>query len=226
MLVLGLIVMVGAFAWPSIQHAYEGIRLKKTAEQVMAAFGHARVQAMATGVTQTFRFQPGTGQYTVMAMLDDSQGVDSDASGASSAMAGSTAHNSSSASSTTSTSADSSATPASPNSTDPNTANSGAGSSSSTSGSCGYQLTDGFVFSKGDRVQDNRAALAESMLPSDATSGAAAESAPPVLFYPDGTASEAVVTIADKTGRSISISLRGLTGVARLGDAFTGEAPQ
>ncbi len=32
----------------------------------MAAFGRARVQAMTTGVIQAFRFQPGTGQYSVM----------------------------------------------------------------------------------------------------------------------------------------------------------------
>src|SRR5271167_2478982 len=106
-LILGLLVIMAALAWPSIQHAYEGIRLKKTAEQVMAAFGHARVMAMSTGVTQAFRFQPGTGQYTLMAMADDSGGVNSDASGAASAMAGSTAHpNSSTSSSSSSTAGD------------------------------------------------------------------------------------------------------------------------
>jgi hypothetical protein len=65
--------------------------------------------------------------------------------------------------------------------------------------------------------------MAESQLPSDSSSS---DAAPPVLFYPDGSASEAVVTISDKTGRSIPVSLRGLTGVARMGDVFTGEAPQ
>ncbi len=43
LVVLGLLITVGALAWPSIQRSYDGIRLKKTADQVMAAFGHARV---------------------------------------------------------------------------------------------------------------------------------------------------------------------------------------
>jgi prepilin-type N-terminal cleavage/methylation domain-containing protein len=220
MLVLGLLVMVGAIAWPSIQKAYEGIRLKKTAEQVMAAFGHARVLAMTTGVTQAFRFEPGTGQYTMTSVQDDSAAVDADASGSASAAAGTS-------SSGTSSSTDSSSA------TDPN-ANSSAGSSSNpngmtsgnAAGSCAYQLTDGFAFAKGERVLDTRAALAESELPEDASSGGSSDAAPPVLFYPDGTTSEAVVTIADKTGRSISVTLRGLTGVARMGDVFTAETPQ
>jgi hypothetical protein len=178
---------------------------------------------MSTGVTQTFRFQAGTGQYTMMAMQDDSAGVDSDASGAASAMAGSTAKGgSSSDTSSTTTDANSSAA----NSTDPSGSNSGGSSSSNATGSCGYQLNDGFVFAKGDRTLDSRAAQAESALPTDSSSAGASESAPPILFYPDGTTSEAALTVSDKTGRSISVSLRGLTGVARMGDVFSGAAPQ
>jgi Tfp pilus assembly protein FimT len=226
MLVLGLLVMIGAIAWPTIQRSYEGIRLKKTAEQVMAAFGHARVLAMSTGVTQTFRFQAGTGQYTMMAMQDDSAGVDSDASGAASAMAGSTAKGGSSSSDASSATTDPNANSSAANSTDPSGSNSGGSSSGNTTGSCAYQLNDGFVFAKGERTLDARAALAESELPTDASSAGASDSAPAILFYPDGTTSEAIVTVSDKTGRSISVSLRGLTGVARIGDVFSGEAPQ
>jgi Tfp pilus assembly protein FimT len=226
MLALGLFVMIGAIAWPAIQRSYEGIRLKKTAEQVLAAFGHARVLAMSTGVTQTFRFQAGTGQYTMMAMQDDSAGVDSDASGAASAMAGSTATGGSSSSDTSSATTDPNANSSAANSTDPSAPNSSGSSSGNTTGSCAYQLNNGFVFAKGERTLDARAALAESELPSDASSAGASDSAPAILFYPDGTTSEAVVTVSDKTGRSISVSLRGLTGVARMGDVFSGETPQ
>jgi Tfp pilus assembly protein FimT len=224
LLVLGLLIIIGAVAWPSIQRSYDGIRLKKTGDQVMAAFGHARVQAMSTGVTQAFRFQQGTGQYTMMTMQDDSQGVDSDASGATSGMAGSALSGGVSATSS-SASADASATNGATNPSDPNSAGMGGTASGQTSGSCAYRLTDGFVFAKGERTLDARAAATESLLPSN-DSGGTSDNAPPILFYPDGTTSEAVVTISDKTGRSISVTLRGLTGVARLGDIFTGEAPQ
>jgi prepilin-type N-terminal cleavage/methylation domain-containing protein len=221
MLVLGLLVMVGAIAWPSIQKAYEGIRLKKTAEQVMAAFGHARVLAMSTGVSQVFRFEPGSGQYTMMAMPDDSAGVDSDASGATSATAGSASPGTSSSPGTSTTATDSSANSSAANSPNPNGPDAG-----NTAGTCAHQLTDGFIFSKGERVLDTRAALAESELPSSGSSDGATEAAPPVLFYSDGTTSDATVTVSDKSGRSISVSLRGLTGVARMGDIFSAETTQ
>jgi hypothetical protein len=191
----------------------------------MAAFGHARVQAMSTGVTQAFRFQQGTGQYTMMTMQDDSQGVDSDASGATSGMAGSALSGGVSATSS-SASADTSATNGATNPSDPNSSSMGVTASGQTSGSCAYRITDGFIFAKGERTLDARAVATESLLSSNDSAGGTNDNAPPILFYPDGTTSEAVVTISDKTGRSISVTLRGLTGVARLGDIFTGEAPQ
>src|SRR5262249_20225477 len=162
---------------------------------VMAAFGRARVQAMSTGVAQAFRFQPGTGQYTVMATVDASQGVDSDASGMTSAMAGPTLHN------TTPTSSGGGFTTSdpSPAPTTVTPGSSSAGSSSRTTGSCGYQLIDGYAFTKGDRVLDTRAAVTESMLADSQSSDGTSETAPPVLFYPDGTTSDATVTIGDKT---------------------------
>jgi len=39
----------------------------------------------------------------------------------------------------------------------------------------------------------------------------------PVLFYPDGTSSNAVATLANRVDRTIEVNLRGLTGVAIVG---------
>ncbi len=180
---------------------------------------------MSTGVTQAFRFQPGTGQYTMMSLQDDSQGVDSDASGATSAMVGSALSGGVTATSSGAL-ADASATNGTTNPNDPNSASISGTTSGQTPGSCAYQLTDGFVFTKGERTLDARAAATESQLSSNDSADGTSDNAPPILFYPDGTTSEAVVTVSDKTGRSISVTLRGLTGVSRLGDIFTGEAPQ
>ncbi len=92
---------------------------------------------------------------------------------------------------------------------------------SRTSGSaCTYTLPDGFVFQTAERTLDSRASMAESAL-----SGTGIDtSTPPVLFYPDGTASEATVTIANQYGRSIAVSLRGLTGISRLGEVMSADA--
>jgi Tfp pilus assembly protein FimT len=46
----------------------------------------------------------------------------------------------------------------------------------------------------------------------------------PVLFYPDGTSSDAVVTLANRFGRTIDVNLRGLTGVAIVGLVQAGGA--
>jgi hypothetical protein len=40
----------------------------------------------------------------------------------------------------------------------------------------------------------------------------------PIFFYPDGTTSSALVVLSDPYGNRISVTLRGLTGVARQGE--------
>ncbi|MEX0703286.1 MAG: prepilin-type N-terminal cleavage/methylation domain-containing protein [Planctomycetales bacterium] len=54
--------------------------------------------------------------------------------------------------------------------------------------------------------------------PGPALGGAAAWS-PPVLFAPDGTATDAALAIVDETGQRLEISVRGLTGAATVGGA-------
>ena len=41
---------------------------------------------------------------------------------------------------------------------------------------------------------------------------------PPVLFYPDGTASDASVLLSNERGLTLRVTLRGLTGIARPGE--------
>jgi len=43
----------------------------------------------------------------------------------------------------------------------------------------------------------------------------------PILFYPDGTTSTARLLLRNEYDRSIELSLRGLTGVARVGELKT-----
>jgi Tfp pilus assembly protein FimT len=180
------VVIIGAMTWPSIQHAYEGIRLKKAAEQVLAAFGHARVQAMSKGLPQVFRFEQGTNHYTIEAVVDDSAATEISV----------------------------------PNSTSVVTIGGGSSVQGQNTSPTTHQIPDGFVFSCGQRTLDNRTATTESEMASSSQSS----DAPPIIFYPDGQASEASVTVTDpRDGRSIAVTIRGLTGIARIGEVFLAE---
>ncbi len=194
MLVLAILAAMGAIAWPLITRAYESTKLKNAAEQVQASFGHARVQAMTSGLPQVFHFEANTGNYSVDVWQDGTEAVEGNAGTASTAAGGF------SAGSTASSTAD--------------------GTSGSSTPACSYKLPDGFTFAAADRVLDNRAAAAEAGL----SSAGIDTSSPPILFYPDGTTSEAKVTIANQNSRSITVSLRGLTGLAKLGEITTTDA--
>ncbi|HEY2882104.1 MAG TPA: prepilin-type N-terminal cleavage/methylation domain-containing protein [Pirellulales bacterium] len=192
MLVLGLMVIISALAWPNIQHAYKMIGLKSAAVQVQAAIGHARADAMQTGITQVMRIEQGTPNYTVQPLLDPTAATEGDGSTASS--------------STISVGA----------------APGGSGGASQSDGKVtSKELPEGFTFSNSERVQeDSRSVAAENQLSQQDNTNS---SLPPLLFYPNGETSESVVTVTSKEGVSISVTLRGLTGTARLGQPFTGD---
>ena len=161
---------------------------------MQAAFGHAKVDAMNKGLPQVFHFEPGTGQYSVDVWQDDMSSTEGDA-----------------ASSNSTSSITNSASPT----------GSATASSTSRSGSAMHQLPEGIVFADESQVQDARAeALAsEGTAPPAASAGG---SSAPIMFYADGTASEASVTVTSPSGKNISIYLRGFTGVSRLSDVFAG----
>lgn len=46
----------------------------------------------------------------------------------------------------------------------------------------------------------------------------------PILFYPDGTSSQAKITVANPRGEAVQITLRKLTGLASVGELTTLEA--
>ena len=99
------------------------------------------------------------------------------------------------------------------------TAGPGGASSSSPGSTCG-QLPDGFTFTNVDRATDNRTASTENQL---SGAGGSSSSAPPIMFFADGSSTEAAVTIADKNGLSINVTLRGLTSFARVSEITRGD---
>jgi prepilin-type N-terminal cleavage/methylation domain-containing protein len=56
--------------------------------------------------------------------------------------------------------------------------------------------------------------------------GAGVQWSQPILFYPDGTASQATVTLANERGEAVVVKVRKLTGIATVGELTTLETLQ
>ena len=64
-LVLAIMVVVAAVAWPALRTAFQTRRLKAAADQLRTEFGAARVEAMSSGAGQIVRCDPGERTYEV-----------------------------------------------------------------------------------------------------------------------------------------------------------------
>lgn len=78
-------------------------------------------------------------------------------------------------------------------------------------------LPEGITFFLGETKGDARGARVEAELANES----GAQISPPVLFYSDGTSSTAQVILINERGRAVTVSLRGLTGVARVSEVYT-----
>lgn len=65
LLVLVLLVVVGSLSMPLLEGGFASIRLRRSGDQLIAAWTEARIQAIQTGETHQFLFQPETGLYRV-----------------------------------------------------------------------------------------------------------------------------------------------------------------
>lgn len=52
------------------------------------------------------------------------------------------------------------------------------------------------------------------------------EWSPPIIFYPDGRSSDALVTIAHNNGRAITVTLRGITAISQKGEVGPSGIPE
>ncbi len=78
----------------------------------------------------------------------------------------------------------------------------------------GALLPDGVIFAGGDAVLEGRSALVEAE-----TSGfGRSDWSRPILFYPDGSSSDAFVILTGERNVGMRVSLRGLTGSSMVSD--------
>ncbi len=84
-------------------------------------------------------------------------------------------------------------------------------------------LPEGVTFADSQTQQDTRAAAIQSA--SQSSSGLEAGYSDPILFYPDGTTTDAELLLQNEYGRYIQLSLRGLTGTVTVGEVYRGQEP-
>ncbi|MBC7852007.1 MAG: hypothetical protein IAF94_01085 [Pirellulaceae bacterium] len=83
------------------------------------------------------------------------------------------------------------------------------------------QLPEGITFLEGMTAEEERAKAVEETM-----GGGGGEWSKPILFYPDGVSSDAWLVVADEHESAIRVELRGLTGLAVVGDSTTPEEAQ
>src|SRR5262245_16225205 len=80
----------------------------------------------------------------------------------------------------------------------------------------GPGLPEGVIFVGGEANADTRALSIEEALGGSA--GGGGQWGPPILFYPDGSSSDAYVIVSNDQQEAVRIDLRGLTGLASVGE--------
>jgi prepilin-type N-terminal cleavage/methylation domain-containing protein len=75
-------------------------------------------------------------------------------------------------------------------------------------------LPDGIVFHAAEKLADVRASE---------TDDAGGQTAPQIFFFPDGTTSTAQVLITNNKDRFLKVRLRGMTGIAQMGEVVSAE---
>lgn len=88
MLVLAVLVLIAAIAWPLLDGPFAGQRLRKGADQFRAACGESRVEAMSTGLIHALTYQPESGSYRLAQWEGAEMAVEGEAGSAAAAGGG------------------------------------------------------------------------------------------------------------------------------------------
>jgi prepilin-type N-terminal cleavage/methylation domain-containing protein len=190
MLVLTIILAIGAIAVPRFTDVFDRQRLVASAETLRLAFDRARLEAMRTGQSQMFECTLATGQYSIHPLAQNSDLSDSGAG----------------------------ATVVTPFGTAVETQADGmlmAAAPTSLSGDV-KELEEKIVFMNCIVATDMRTyQIAEE---SQATTGQLTTTTmgQAIIFYPDGSTSNAEVRLQNARGDMRAIRLRGLTGNSKV----------
>lgn len=197
LLVLAIVVLMAGLAWPALRSSMSKNRLRDSAQQLRVELARARLTAMESGVPLEFRYRAGQGRFRIAAKRADDN-WESTAVGSGN-LSGRRA-----AGRTPTTPADESAQPGKPLQFDATEAD----------------LPEGVIFAPlpvqpfaGTQVADEpyEASDEEDELLAEGWSDA-------IVFLPDGTASNATLSLRNGEGAQVTVQLRGVTGLAKPGD--------
>ena len=208
LLVLALVVAMAGLIVPTLG-VFDDEYLRQAADQVRGDWTAARVEAMTSGLTQVFRYELETGEYVIQpwegddALLEASPGASS-RGGISSGTFGTPANGGTLGN----------PTGMSIGANSPYAAPAGSGGGGMYGGAAVVHqkaLPEQIMFASCQVGLDVRAVQVADAVGSS-------HLAPPILFYPDGTTSDAVLTLANEEGDSIRLLLRGLTGIVQVSE--------
>jgi prepilin-type N-terminal cleavage/methylation domain-containing protein len=208
LLVLAILVIFASFIWPAISTAFSNQVLLKAADKIRMQWGKARVAAMNSGQVVLFRYELNGGKFR-LDHINDANSFD-DSSNRADFPENESPSNESPSNESPSNSVDS-------------TSNAVAGNDSPYSKYLSAKdvnsLPSKVVFLVGTIENDSRttALNVDSSIQNDG-----ANWSPPIFFYPDGTTSNARLQISNERNRVIELSLRGMTGVVKVGEISSG----
>jgi type II secretory pathway pseudopilin PulG len=198
LLVLALLVIIGSLAAPAVTNSFASVRLRRAGDKVVTTWAQARTKAIETGVPCQFRFMPESGQARLEAW-SPAQAADA-------------------------TPAQTPTTDALPKTTDAAAASTVADPTSADDAdvpTVNLQLPEPVKFHNGESLVDDPLSH-EARVDQLATSTGASWSTP-ILFFPDGTTSQAAVTLVNDRQQYLRVTLRGLTGTARASAVLSRE---
>ncbi len=190
MLVLAIIVAIGAVAVPAFRGVFDRQRLTASAEKIRLELDRARLAAMKTGQAQMFECVPGAGQYSVHPMSQQADLINSGEGATVMTSAGTIAETTSSGMLT-------------------------AASATSLSGAV-KDLEEKITFVSCVVAADSRAYNVAQQSVTSAGQVSLTNVGQVIIFYPDGSTSNAEVRVQNARGEVRAVRLRGLTGHSKV----------
>jgi type II secretory pathway pseudopilin PulG len=203
MLVMAILLILASLALPIMRGPLSNMRLRKAGDVIRTEWTRLRVQAMGDGEIYAFRYTIGSNRYLVEA-IDDPHFVDR--SGPSSVENGSDGRVS-----------------------DRNTREDGATvgldapETAASGGATLETLPEDVYFADGLVATDPRSGHYVPVEAVETTDDSGATWSAPILFYPDGTTSTALLLLKNARPRCLEVRLRGFTGIAAIGPDVTPE---
>lgn len=187
-LVLAIIAAIGAIAFPAFNGIFERQRLQASAEQIRLALDRARLLAMRTGQAQMFECAPGEGKFSIHPLTQQSDAANSGEGAKVLTQSGFLAE----------------------------TTENGTLTSASQTSLTGdvKELEEDITFVSCIVATDSRA----YNVAQQSTSGQVSTSnvGQVIIFYPDGSTSNAEVRLQNPRGEVRAVRLRGLTGHVKV----------